>query len=70
MSYKYLAQGLMMIFLNWEVMIFKSLEYLSLLTFTQIMSLNDKGKPFERMGRKANGLKTFESKAAGLPNFG
>ena len=32
--------------------------------------LNDKGKPSERMGRKADGLKTFESMAAGLPNFG
>ena len=40
-------------------MIFKSLENLSLLTFTQIMSLNDKGKPFERVGRKADGLMTL-----------
>ncbi len=25
------------------------------------------GKPFEKMGRKADGLKTLESMAAGLP---
>ncbi len=40
------------------------------------MVLNDKGKPFEKVGRKADGLKTskilasMQSKAAGLPNFG
>jgi hypothetical protein len=33
------------------------------------LNINPKrnGKPFEKMGRKANGLKTLQSMAAGLP---
>ena len=41
---------------------------LPLSPFLGILGPDDKGKPIERWGRKASGLKTRQSMTAGLPN--